>query len=65
MRPIRAAIAATVLLCLAGTGGAAIADELYQAQTIVTGQREETRAPGVRQCFVIGPRDHIRRPGPA
>ena len=51
MRPIRDTIAATVLLCLAWTG-AAIADELYQAQTIVTGQREETRAPGVRQCFV-------------
>ena len=53
MRLTRAAMAATVLLFLAWTGGTAIADDLYQAQTIVTGQREETRAPGVRHAHLL------------
>lgn len=43
--------------------------ELYQAATIVTGERDETRYPGIRECFermmqkVSGNPDIIQRPG--
>ena len=40
------------MLALAGTPGvAADGDDLYQAQTIVTGEREETRLPGFAECL--------------
>jgi len=38
-----------VLLCGAAT--AAEIEDLYQGQTIVTGEREETRAPGFAECL--------------
>src|SRR6266851_3611979 len=40
------------VLALAGTPSAAAdGDDLYQAQTIVTGEREETRLPGFAECL--------------
>ena len=44
-----------VLIAVAGLSRPAASIEvsdLYRAQTIVTGQREETRAPGIRQCLL-------------
>ena len=38
-----------VLLCGAAT--AAEIEDLYQGQTVVTGEREETRAPGFAECL--------------
>jgi hypothetical protein len=35
----------------AGTGGAALANDLYRAKVIVTGQREETRGPGIEKAL--------------
>src|SRR5260221_14473127 len=40
------------VLALAGTPSApANGDDLHQAQTIVTGEREETRLPGFAECL--------------
>jgi uncharacterized protein len=41
--------ALVMLVCGAAT--AAEIDDLYQGQTIVTGEREETRAPGIAECL--------------
>lgn len=41
----------TPLLVVCGTAIAANVDDLYQAQTVVTGQREETRGRGLAQCL--------------
>jgi hypothetical protein len=42
---------AAVVLCFCVTAAAATVDDLYQARTIVTGEREETRIPGIAACF--------------
>src|SRR6185436_7224473 len=42
---------AAVVLCFCVTAAAATVDALYQARTIVTGEREETRIPGIAACF--------------
>ena len=40
------------LVCLCTTAAAvATVDKLYEARTIVTGEREETRIPGITECF--------------
>ena len=44
-------IVALVLLLSAFDGAAAELDELYESQTLVTGQREETRIPGFAECL--------------
>jgi uncharacterized protein len=42
----------TALLVAAALIASARAEDLYQGHTIATGQVEETRIPGVRECFV-------------
>ena len=42
---------ATLLALDPGAATAADIEDLYQAQTIVTGEREETRIPGFRACL--------------
>jgi uncharacterized protein len=46
-----AAQLAAAVLCFCVTAAAATVDDLYQARTIVTGEREETRIPGIAACF--------------
>lgn len=40
------------LMLTCGAAFAAVSDDLFQAQTIVTGQREETRLPALGQCLL-------------
>src|SRR5438105_936665 len=40
-----------VLICFCTTAMAATVNDLYQARTIVTGVREETRVPGIAECL--------------
>ncbi|MFL5334940.1 MAG: DUF2066 domain-containing protein [Geminicoccaceae bacterium] len=40
-----------VILAAAPTRAGEIASDLYEASTIVTGEREETRLPGLRTCY--------------
>jgi hypothetical protein len=44
--------AASLALLLAGPAGAATVEDLYQAQTILTGQGEEGRPQGLAECLV-------------
>src|SRR6478735_4661777 len=46
-----AAQLAAAVLCFCVTAAAATVDDLYQARTIVTGEREETRNPGIAACL--------------
>src|SRR5438067_10278519 len=39
------------LLCFCANVRAATVDDLYEARTIVTGEREETRIPGIAECL--------------
>src|SRR5712664_3526515 len=41
----------TFLILVCGAATAANVDDLYQGQTIVTGEREETRGPGFAECL--------------
>jgi uncharacterized protein len=45
-------IAVFVLLLAGGTASGATVEDLYQARTIVTGDRQETRIPGFKDCFL-------------
>jgi len=40
-----------LLMLICGAATAADVEDLYQGQTIVTGEREETRAPGFAECL--------------
>jgi hypothetical protein len=40
-----------LLMLICGLAGAAEIENLYQGQTIVTGEREETRIPGFAECL--------------
>jgi hypothetical protein len=42
---------AALLMITCGAATAAEIEDLYQGQTIVTGEREETRAPGIAECL--------------
>src|SRR5438105_3281757 len=42
---------ALLLLFLCTMASAATVDDLYEARTIVTGTREETRVPGIAECL--------------
>lgn len=60
---------AVVLLLAVAPVRSAETSELYRAATIVTGERDETRFPGIRECFarmmqkVSGDPGIIERPG--
>ncbi len=45
-------LAALAWLVMAGAGMADMVENIYQTRTIVTGEREETRNPGIRICFM-------------
>src|SRR5438552_13972107 len=47
---LTAPLAALVML-VCGAATAAEIEDLYQGQTIVTGEREETRGPGFAECL--------------
>lgn len=64
-----AGLVAIFLLAAAAPANSAEPGEIYRAATIVTGERDETRYPGIRECFermmqkVSGNPDIIQRPG--